>query len=52
MLGTLTLPVVGFVVFGNTVAGSLFGWLYWRHGLEAAMLAHAGAHLTVWLALA
>lgn len=33
------------VLIGNTVPGLLFGWLFWRHGLEAAMLAHALAHL-------
>lgn len=52
LLGALSPSVVVFVVGGNTVAGSLFGWLYWRHGLEAAMLAHAGTHLLVFLVLA
>lgn len=50
MLGHLTLPVVVFALVGNTVAGSLFGWLYWRYGLEAAVLAHAGTHLVAYLA--
>ena len=33
------------VLTGNAVPGLLFGWLYWRRGLEAAMIAHAFAHL-------
>ncbi len=31
----------------NGVAALVFGWLYVRHSLEAAMVAHAGAHLVV-----
>jgi hypothetical protein len=29
----------------NALGGVVFGWLYWRHHLEAAMIAHAGAHV-------
>jgi membrane protease YdiL (CAAX protease family) len=29
----------------NTVLGTAFGWLFWKAGLEAAMLAHALTHL-------
>jgi hypothetical protein len=36
--------VVGYIIAGNAVPGILFGWLYWRSGLEAAILAHALAH--------
>lgn len=32
------------VLLGNTLPGLLFGWLYWRRGIEAAMIAHALAH--------
>ena len=35
----------------NFVPGLLFGWLFWRRGLEAAMAAHAFAHLFAWAAL-
>jgi membrane protease YdiL (CAAX protease family) len=31
----------------NGVAGTLFGYLYWRKGLEAAMIAHGAADLTL-----
>lgn len=31
----------------NGIAGVAFGYLYWRHGLEAAMAGHMGAHLVL-----
>jgi membrane protease YdiL (CAAX protease family) len=31
----------------NTVGGLLFGWLYWKQGLESAMLAHFAADLVI-----
>lgn len=37
--------LVAAVIVGNTLPGLMFGWLYWRRGLEAAMLAHALGHL-------
>jgi membrane protease YdiL (CAAX protease family) len=40
------------VLAANTVPGLLFGWLFWRRGLEAAMIAHAFAHLFGTIALA
>lgn len=42
---TLTLPVVGRVLALNALAGVVFGWLYVADALEAAMLAHAAAHV-------
>jgi hypothetical protein len=41
----LRAPVIAYIVVGNTLPGALFGVLYWRHGIEAAMAAHALAHL-------
>jgi len=41
----LTVPVVAFVLVGNTAFGLVAGWLYARHGLEAAVIAHVLAHL-------
>lgn len=43
--------LVALVVISNAIPGLLFGWLYWRRGLEAAMLAHAFAHLFATAAL-
>lgn len=37
--------MISAVLIGNAVPGLLFGWAFRRHGLEAAMLAHALAHL-------
>ena len=40
MAGALTPEVVTFVMVGNTAFGLVAGWLYARHGLEAAIVAH------------
>lgn len=45
MAGELTGPVVAYVLVGNAAFGLLAGWLFARRGLEAAMIAHALAHL-------
>ena len=48
-------PLTGMVVFRtlllNAIAGLAFGWLYWRRGLEAAMLAHFCADLVLHVAV-
>jgi Type II CAAX prenyl endopeptidase Rce1-like len=36
----LNAAVVGFVFIGNGIPGIVFGWLFWRKGLIAAMLCH------------
>ena len=36
----LTLAVVGSTIAMNGMIGLLFGWLYWKHGLESAMFSH------------
>ena len=38
--GGLTAFSVAFVLLGNGFIGAVFGWLYWRRGLVAAMAAH------------
>jgi membrane protease YdiL (CAAX protease family) len=38
--------VVGTVLL-NAIGGVVFGWLYWRRGIEAAMVAHLTADLTL-----
>ena len=43
--GELTTEVVVWIVVGNAIGGIAFGWLYWRHSNEAAMVAHAMAHV-------
>lgn len=44
MLGPPDASVVAWVLVGNGAFGLLAGWLYWRRGLEAAIIAHATAH--------
>ncbi len=45
IVGGLTVNLAIFIVTANMIAGVMFGWLYWRFGLECAMIAHAMAHL-------
>ena len=49
LLGSLTVPVVVFVIGVNATFGFLFGWLFWRRGLESAMIAHATTHIVNYL---
>lgn len=49
LVGTLDATLVAFVVGANTAFGSLFGYLFWRYGLESAIVAHALAHLVSFL---
>lgn len=36
-----------YILLGNIVGGMFFGWLYWKKGLEAAMIGHAMAHVVM-----
>ena len=45
LLGGLTPSILLWVIGANTSLGILFGWLFWRRGLESAMVAHAMTHL-------
>lgn len=33
----------------NALGGLLFGWLFWRRGLEVAMIAHAATHVAFFI---
>lgn len=39
-----------YIVIGNTIGGLIFGWLYWKKGLESAFLAHIFAHIIMVMA--
>lgn len=41
----LTPLIVFRTILLNALGGILFGWLYWRHNLEIAMVAHAAGHV-------
>lgn len=42
--------LISFIIIGNSVGGIIFGWLYWKKGLESAMIAHIFAHVVMLLA--
>lgn len=43
----LTPVLVARVLVLNTIGALIFGWLFWRHGLEAAVIAHFSADLAL-----
>lgn len=42
-----TVAIVGYVVFANALFGFIAGYLYWKRGLEAAIIAHMVAHVVM-----
>ncbi len=44
---TITGPVVLRAILLNGVGGTIFGWLYWKKGLESAMIAHFSADIVI-----
>ena len=46
-LWPLDAVVIARTVLLNGVGGLVFGWVFWKHGLEAAMLAHFGADMVL-----
>ena len=40
------------VIFLNGIAGVLFGWLYWKKGLESAMISHFSVDVLLYVILA
>jgi hypothetical protein len=41
------LILLTYVLIGNTVGGLIFGWLYWKKGLESAFIAHIFIHVVL-----
>ena len=39
--------LLSYVVLGNSIGGIIFGWLYWKRGLESAFIAHIIAHVVM-----
>src|SRR5690606_32745201 len=37
--------LLAYVIIGNSIGGIVFGWLYWKKGLEVAMIAHVFTHV-------
>ncbi|HEU4726140.1 MAG TPA: CPBP family intramembrane glutamic endopeptidase [Candidatus Eisenbacteria bacterium] len=50
LAGPLDVPSVTWVVGVNSGFGLLFGYLFWRYGLESAMIAHGLTHVVHHLA--
>lgn len=49
MIGPLTPLLAMRILALNTIAGLVFGWLFWKRSLEAAMLAHATVHVVFYM---
>jgi len=39
--------LLSYVLIGNSLGGVVFGWLYWKKGLESAFIAHIFAHVII-----
>lgn len=39
------IATIVYILIGNSIAGLIFGWLYWKKGLESSMIGHMVAHL-------
>ena len=46
----VTLPLIAFVLIANSAFGLVAGYLFWKRGLEAAILAHMTAHVVMFTA--
>jgi hypothetical protein len=42
-----TLPIYIYIILGNSIGGLIFGFAYWKKGLECAFISHSFAHLTM-----
>jgi membrane protease YdiL (CAAX protease family) len=42
-----SISLLTYVIIGNSIGGLIFGWLYWKKGLEAAFLGHVFAHVAI-----
>ena len=39
--------LTAYILIGNMLGGLIFGWLYWKKGLESAFVAHMTAHIVM-----
>lgn len=44
---TPSVGLLSYILLGNMAGGGVFGYLYWKRGLEAAMIAHMVTHLVM-----
>lgn len=50
LLPEITAAVIFFVIVANSAFGIVAGYLYWKYGLEAAMIAHMFGHVLLAIA--
>ncbi|MEA2204145.1 MAG: hypothetical protein QOE77_921 [Blastocatellia bacterium] len=43
----LPAPIVAYIIMANSLFGLIAGYLYWKKGLEAAIIAHMFAHVVI-----
>jgi hypothetical protein len=43
----LTMPLLTYIILGNAFFGFIAGYLFWKFGLECAILAHMIAHISM-----
>jgi membrane protease YdiL (CAAX protease family) len=36
-----------YILIGNSIGGIIFGWLYWKKGLESAFIGHLITHIVL-----
>ena len=44
---SFTVAIVGYIVVANSLFGFIAGYLYWKRGLEAAIIAHMLTHVVI-----
>ena len=49
--GGLTVPLIFYVITANSIFGIAAGFLYWKRGLESAIIAHMFAHVVLLAAI-
>ncbi len=42
-----TTGLLTYILIGNSIGGIIFGWLYWKKGLESAFIAHIFTHIVM-----
>ncbi|MFW6103944.1 MAG: CPBP family intramembrane glutamic endopeptidase [Bacteroidota bacterium] len=46
-VGSPSALLLSYIIVGNSLGGIIFGWLYWKRGLESAFIAHIFAHVVM-----
>lgn len=49
-LGKPSIAMLANILIGNSIGGIIYGWLYWKKGLESAFIAHITTHVVLVIA--